>query len=1002
MLILLTAAPLAGIVGLEITPRAKALAETGSCGDNGDNVTWKFDSSTGTLTISGTGKMKHYASGSPFGNNKEIKSVTIGRGVTSVAGSAFYKCTSLKSVSIGSSVTIIGERAFQYCSALANLRIPDSVTQISSDAFCNCTALANVTIGTDVTQIGYEAFRDCDALKSVTIPDNVTILGGYAFTSCDSLSDVVIGNGVTSINSSTFYGCKSLTSVLIGNSVTKIGGSAFSNCTALKNLTIGNSVTQIEQFAFSRCSALTSVIIPDNVTSIDKDAFEYCSALASITFGNSLTYIGSSAFNKCTSLKNVTIPDNVTTLGGYVFTSCTALTDVTIGNGVTIIGSSTFYSCKSLSNVTIGNSVTKIGSSAFTNCAALKTITIPKSVISIEKYAFSRCTALKDVYYTGTESQWNDLKKSIAGDNNYLINATIHYNSPGLAGSPIQSSDTPTVLIPKNLKTTSVDINSISITWDKISGATGYEVHQFDFNTKKYTKLDEIKTNSYKATELAPATNYYFAVRAYKIIDGKNYYSDYSTVLITTTKGTVPGTQTTIRSKNGSIKCTFMYGFDNSNEYDSKYYLCKEQLQQLSTLGMTTSLYNAPTVEDYKSAFSDSDYVCIFEHGTYIDSDSSSYFIVRGDRYSKEKYKDDLDNSRLKAWSLKDNKDFKMINSNDKMYFITPEFIRYYYSGGKLKNTVVYLFCCKGFGVSDTLCLDFAKAFEECGASATIGFYNTVQQVYGRDFFQSFTESLLNGKTVGDAYNGSVQKNKNNDYDYIKKYGSSFANWETPTKVPSSDGYYTWKQWLSDEKNQKDPGTVTFYGKKNTYIGAPNAPAELKAVKRTETSIQLYWDNAPKADGYVIYQYDLSSKTYKKIASTKAKSYIVKGLTPGTNYRFIIKSYRKLNKKTILSEKFALVHAMTQLEKPVLTIKAGKEKAVLSWNKVKGASKYSIFISKSKDGKYSLIKTTTERKSAVKHLKSGKTFYFKIRAYAKYGGERIFSNYSKVKAVTIK
>lgn len=61
---------------------AFALSSSGSCGNN---VSYTFDSLTGTLTISGTGSMTIYSpSCSPFYNQSSIKSVVINNGVTSI------------------------------------------------------------------------------------------------------------------------------------------------------------------------------------------------------------------------------------------------------------------------------------------------------------------------------------------------------------------------------------------------------------------------------------------------------------------------------------------------------------------------------------------------------------------------------------------------------------------------------------------------------------------------------------------------------------------------------------------------------------------------------------------------------------------------------------------------------------------------------------------------------------------------------------------------------
>ena len=117
----------------------------------------------------------------------------------------------------------------------------------------------------------------------------------------------------------------------------------------------------------------------------------------------------------------------VTTIGDYAFGACYSLTSITIPNSVTTIGNSAFLGCYSLTSITIPNSVTTIGEDAFWCCKSLTSITIPNSVISIGDRAFVDCDNLTDVYFTGTEAEWNAI--TIGSDNDELINATIHYNS---------------------------------------------------------------------------------------------------------------------------------------------------------------------------------------------------------------------------------------------------------------------------------------------------------------------------------------------------------------------------------------------------------------------------------------------------------------------------------------------------------------------------------------------------------------------------------------------
>ena len=63
---------------------------------------------------------------------------------------------------------------------------------------------------------------------------------------------------------------------------------------------------------------------------------------------------------------------------------------------------------------------------AFHDCRSLESITIPHNVTEIDDYAFSACGSLTDVYYEGTEAQWNAI--AIGAGNDPLVGASVHYN----------------------------------------------------------------------------------------------------------------------------------------------------------------------------------------------------------------------------------------------------------------------------------------------------------------------------------------------------------------------------------------------------------------------------------------------------------------------------------------------------------------------------------------------------------------------------------------------
>ena len=60
---------------------------------------------------------------------------------------------------------------------------------------------------------------------------------------------------------------------------------------------------------------------------------------------------------------------------------------------------------------------------------SLTSITIPESVTSIGDFAFSGCSSLKTINYTGTEEQWNAIRKGTSWNHGTAVNVIYNYKS---------------------------------------------------------------------------------------------------------------------------------------------------------------------------------------------------------------------------------------------------------------------------------------------------------------------------------------------------------------------------------------------------------------------------------------------------------------------------------------------------------------------------------------------------------------------------------------------
>jgi len=265
---------LAILMAISIIP-ITASAETPTSGKCGDNLTWEFDESTNTLTISGIGEMYRYDCYFNASNDEKddrpwrsytskIKNIIINEGVTTISEKAFYNYRYLFFVTIPSSITRIEDEAFYSWDGIM------AINYLGSEEDWN-----NINIGygnADLYNCDKFYFKDdyIPVSGSGTSGDNLTwMFDATTFTlSFSGTGDMegFQGDGGIFSEPNFFDGCRpwedfefEVKHIVISEGITSIGKNAFAMFINLESVEIPRSITQIGSYSFGYCINLTDV-----------------------------------------------------------------------------------------------------------------------------------------------------------------------------------------------------------------------------------------------------------------------------------------------------------------------------------------------------------------------------------------------------------------------------------------------------------------------------------------------------------------------------------------------------------------------------------------------------------------------------------------------------------------------------------------------------------------------------------------------------------------------
>ena len=455
-----------------------APATSGTCGAEGsaDSVKWNFNSSTGTLKISGTGKMSNLNNSTetenisdgagtyPWANLKDsITNIVIADGVTSIGSKAFIAYTNVTSVNIGKDVSEIGVGALSQLSACTTFNVSSENSNFTTDAtgalfdhsktkliaFPCGSSVEEYAIPATVKVISYGAFSRAAHLKTITIPTDSSLstigYGAFAFTTA-----------LETVN-------------VIPASVETIGDIPFAQ-SGVKYIYCADKDTK------DRIQNKVNGLLVDVLLTDETPAIEFTDNGYTYRIDDGKALLVSAPKNVATP----TVPSGVTYQGTTYPVTGIWKGAFAISLDWTEANSSADKRNEAITSVVLPDSVTQIGERAFYFCKNLSKITIQANTVSIDYLAFATqntngttvdFSAVTTLQSNGTD-KWAGVKKVILNNEDQLdtIKSNVNTGAVAVIGNSnwVMGSDGNWAEQPKtNLAAT---VNNIAWTFDAVGG----------------------------------------------------------------------------------------------------------------------------------------------------------------------------------------------------------------------------------------------------------------------------------------------------------------------------------------------------------------------------------------------------------------------------------------------------------------------------------------------------------------------------------------------------
>lgn len=582
-----------------------------------------------------------------------------------------------------------------------------------------------------------------------------------------------------------------------------------------------------------------------------------------------------------------------------------------------------------------------------------------------------------------------DLSATTGVKYQYTVRAYRNRNGKPYAGSYDSKGVTATACTkaPTIKSGVSTVSDKLKLTWNKVNGATGYNVYRKLENDKSYKLIKTINGNGnveFTDSGLKCGVKYYYRVNGFRTVDNKNYEGLGSKDYLGLTTPAQPALKSakSLGYNTISIEWTKVEG---ATGYDI-YRKTTGTYSKIGTVNgqSTVTFKDEKAVTGVKYQYT----VRAFYNKDGIKRVSTYENYIHGTAYPSNPNLTSVTSVEYNAIELKWGKvdganGYKIYRKlpSDKNY---KELITLYEQTDKYTDQTVT--CGKTYQY-------IIKSFRyENGKTYTSGNNSAVSC--------KAVPPIVKVKVASTGYNSlNVSWEKVNGATgyriYFKK--DNAKNWTTLAtfengsltscehrKLTTGVNYtYTVRAYYKD-------GSKTVWGDYNqtgvTKKPVTSAPKLVSVTSSTATNVTVKWETVSGANGYKVMRKADGSKTWSTIGTTNSKklSYSDKKVTCGVKYHYTVRAYRNVSKKAVLgSYNSNGLEIMTIPDRPVVMVTSSNyNKLNISWSRSNGAAGYKVY-RKVVNGTYRLIRNISGGAATgfTDTVECGTEYYYYVTAY---------------------